>query len=179
MTSPDGGEDRTMRTWAKRVVTLVVVWAALWVFTSWLQMRPRPVDLLAVLGIVFAIGWWARDRSSGWDTVEWAGNPVGRRLKATADTRISYLRRLIDDSAVRNDDGKPTTSAISLQGVLRDVAVDRLRTRAAASGHAHLPDDADLIAHTDPTLAAYLLAQPPPPTTRQTVTDIINRIEAL
>lgn len=178
MTTRASGDPRARR-WVKRIVTLVIVWLAVWAFTSWLQMRPRPVDLLAALCAVFAIGCWSRDRSSGWDSVEWAGSPVGRRLKATPDTRISYLRRLIDDSAVRNDDGTPTRSAISLQGVLRDVTIDRLRTRAAASGLTHLPSDDELIAHADPRLATYLLAQPPPPTTRQTVTDIIDRIEAL
>jgi len=178
MTTP-GADDARTRTWGKRIVTLLVVWVAAWVFTSWLQMHPQPLQLLATIGVLFAIGWWARDRSSGWDIAEWSGNPVGRRLRATPDTRISYLRRLIDDSSTHNADGTPTASAVSLQGVLRDVAVDRLHTRAAASGLAHLPDDAELIAHADPKLAAYLLAQPPPPTTRQTVTDIIDRIEAL
>jgi len=179
MTTPGSPTDPRTRQWVKRISTLVIVWVVIWIFTSWLQMRPRPVDLLAALCVVFAIGWWARDRTSGWDIVEWSGSPVGRRLRATPDTRVSYLRRLIDDSSVRNDDGRPTAAAISLQGVLHDVAVDRLRNRAAADGLAHLPSDEELIAHADPKLATYLLAQPPPPTTRETVTDIIDRIEAL
>lgn len=171
--------DTSTRTWVRRVVTLVVVWILLWVFTSWLQMHPRPFDLFAALAILFSIGWWAHDRNSGWDTVEWSGSPVGRRLKSSPDTRVSYLRRLIDDSAARKDNGDATASAQSLQGILRDVAVDRLRIAAAASGRAHLPADTELIAESDPRLAAYLLAQTPPAMSRQTLTDIIDRIEAL
>jgi hypothetical protein len=75
--------------------------------------------------------------------------------------------------------GEPNPSSVALQRVLRDVAIDRLRVKATAEGSVHLPDDADLIAHADPRLADYLLAQPPPRSTAQTVTDVINRIEAL
>lgn len=178
MTTRETDAGRT-RIWTKRVVTLVFCWAATWAFTSWLQMRPQPLGLLAAFGVAAAIGWWAHDTSSGWEAVEWTGNPIGRRMKTNADSRISYLRRLLDDASVHGDGGAPNASAASLQGILRDVTVDRLRTRAAANGAAQVPDDDELIAHADPRLAAYLLAQPPPPTTRQTVADIIDRIEAL
>ena len=173
-TQDDGG-----RTWVKRIGTLLVVWVLVWAFTAWLQMHPQPLGLLAALGALFATGWWAHDRGSAWDPVEWSGSPVGRRLKTSQDSRISYLRRLIDDAVARGTDGQPSASAASLQGIVRDVAVDRLRRRATAAGAPQLPDDAELLAHADPALAAYLLAEPPPPITRQTVTDIIDRIEAL
>lgn len=175
----DTASPQPTRTWAKRIAILIVVWVLLWLFTAWLQMRPRPLDLLAALAALFAICWWAHDRGSAWEGTEWSGSPIGRRLKASPDSRISYLRRLIDDATMRRTDGQPSAGAVSLQRIVRDVAVDRLRLRATAMGAAHLPDDAELIARADPALAAYLLAEPPPPVTRQTVTDIIDRIEAL
>lgn len=178
MTDHDTESDHN-RPWVKRITILVAVWLAVWIFTAWLQMHPQPLGLLAALGALFAVGWWAHDRDSAWDPVEWSGNPVGRRLKSSQDSRISYLRRLMDDAIAPGTRGEPNASAVSLQALVRDVAVDRLRGRATAAGAAQLPDDAELLAHSDPALAAYLLAQPPPPITRQTVTDIIDRIEAL
>jgi len=178
MTGNDTGRDPA-RSWAKRIAILVGAWVLVWVFTAWLQMHPQPLGLFAALGALFAMGWWAHDRDSAWDTTEWAGDPIGRRMKTSQDTRISYLRRLIDDAVAHRPGSESGASAASLQSIVRDVAVDRLRRRATADGAAQLPDDAELLAHADPTLAAYLLAQPPPPITRQTVTDIIDRIEAL
>jgi hypothetical protein len=166
------------RTWSRRIVTLLGCWVVLWVVTSWVQMHPQPLGLLAALGVFFVICWWASDRRINWDPVEWEGDPIGRRLLSTADSRTSYLRRLIDDASIRSDNGT-NASAASLQAILRDVAVDRLRLRAAAKGATSEPDDAELLDDTDPQLAEYFRAQPAPPINRQSVTDIINRIEAL
>lgn len=166
------------RTWGRRILTLLGCWVALWVLTSWIQMQPQPLGLLAALGVFFVVCWWAADRRMNWDPVEWVGDPIGRRLRSNADSRISYLRRLIDDAATRSDNGA-NASATSLQGILRDAAVDRLRIRAATKGATHEPDDTELLDDTDPQLAEYFRAQPAPPINRQAVTDIINRIEAL
>lgn len=174
--STETGEKPTGR-WGKRVATLLVCWALVWTLTAWLQMHPQPLGLLAAVGTVFAIGWWSADRWSDWDTTEWQGEPVGRRLRASSDSRISYLRRQIDNAAT--DDGRPNASAAGLQGTLRDLSLDRLRLRAEERGSAELPDDERLLAGADPQLARYLCAQPAPPVSRQTVNDIINRIEAL
>lgn len=167
------------RNWVRRISSLVICWVIAWVFTAWLRMRPEPVGLLAALGAVFAVGWWASDRRSDWDPTDWVDDPIGRRLRTGADSRISYLRRLIDDAAVQKEHGDPNASAASVQGILRDVAVDRLKLRAAEGGAAQLPDDDTLIARAGPQLADYLLTKPAPPTGHQTLTDIINRIEAL
>jgi hypothetical protein len=167
------------RNWVRRISSLVICWVIAWVFTAWLRMHPEPVGLLAALGAVFAVGWWASDRRSDWDPTEWVDDPIGRRLRTGADSRISYLRRLIDDAAVQNEHGDSNASAASVQGILRDVAVDRLKLRAAEGGAAQLPDDDTLIARAGPQLADYLLTKPAPPTGHQTLTDIINRIEAL
>lgn len=180
MTSPhdDPGAGRR-RQWMRRVTIAVACWLGLWIFTSWLQLRPDPLGLLAAVGAFFAICWWAGDRRDEWDPTEWEGDPIGRRMRTSPDSRISYLRRLIDDAAVSKDNGATNASAAGLQGILRDVSLDRLRMRAAESGAAHVPGDAELLAGTDPVLAEFLAAQPAPPASRQTVTDIINRIEAL
>lgn len=167
------------RSWRRRISTLVICWLIVWVFTSWIRMRPEPVGLLAALGALFALVWWASDRRNNWDPTDWAGDPIGRRLRTSADSRISYLRRLIDDAAADKVNGEPNASAGSVQGILRDVTIDRLRLHAAESGAAQLPDDDVLIARADPRLAEYLLATPALPTSHQTLTDIINRIEAL
>lgn len=170
--------ERRHRTWGRRILTLVGCWAVLWVLTSWIQMHPQPLGLLAALGVLFAIGWWASDRRLNWDPIVWEGDPIGRRLPSNSDSRISYLRRLIDDASSRKgNDTNP--SATSLQNILRDITVDRLRLRAAANGATHEPDDAELLDDADAQLAQYFRAQPAPPMNRQSVTDIINRIEAL
>ena len=180
MTSPSATVDVDRpRNWIHRISALVICWLIAWVFTAWLQMHPQPLGLLAALGALFAVGWWASDRRADWDPAEWANDPVGRRLRTSADSRISYLRRLIDDAAVRKENGDRNASATSVQGILRDVAVERLKLRAAESGAARLPDDETMIAHADPHLADYLLTTPAPPASQQTLTDIINRIEAL
>jgi len=170
------GADR--RKWVKRFATLVACWLATWIFTSWLQLRPRPLGLLAAVGLLFAVCWWAADRRIDWDPTEWQGDPAGRRMRTGSDSRISYLRRQIEDASVSKDTDA-NASAAGLQGILRDLSLDRLRLRAAQSGAAHVPDDAELLAHADPRLAEYLSASPAPPVSRQTVNDIINRIEAL
>lgn len=177
-TSRDTAEDRR-RLWFKRGATVVGCWVLLWVFTSWLQLHPRPLGLLAALGALFAVCWFAADRRTDWDPVEWEGDPIGRRLQTGQDSRISYLRRLLDDAAVRRSGEEINTSAASLQGILRDLTLDRLRRRAEASGTTQVPHDSELLETCDPRLAAYLRASPAPPTDRQTVTDIINHIEAL
>lgn len=167
------------RLWAKRLIGLVACWLVVWVLTSWLQMHPSPLGLLAALGAFFSVCWWAADHRTEWDPTDWAGDPIGRRARTSSDSRVSYLRRLIDDAAVHKGQGQPNASATGLQGLLRDLALDRLRRRAAESGAAHLPDDAELLARADPALTHFLTAQPAPPVSRRTVTDIINRIEAL
>lgn len=177
MTERDKTDGRD-RIWVRRILTLVVCWAVVWVFTYWVQMHPEPLGLLAALGVFFAIFWWASDRRMEWDPVEWEGDPIGRRQRTNADSRISYLRRLIADASVVKDNGANASTA-SLQGILREVALDRLRIRATAGGAAHLPDDAELLDDSDPLLSQYLRAQLAPPMNRQGVTDIINRIEAL
>lgn len=174
-----GMADRRQRTWTRRVAVLLAWWVALWALTAWLNMEPQPLGLLAALGVLFAMTWWGHDRGSAWTATTWTSDARGRRLRSSADSRVSYLHRLIDDAAARKADGPSNASAASLQGILRDIAVDRLRNRAVASGAATIPSDTELIADHDPRLAAYLLAQPAPPTTRQTLTDIIDRIEAL
>ncbi|MFC6705979.1 hypothetical protein [Flexivirga alba] len=180
MTSPSPTVDADRpQNWVRRISALVICWLIAWVFTAWLHMHPQPVGLLAALGTVFALCWWAGDRRNDWDPTNWTGDPIGRRLRTGADSRISYLRRLIDDAAVHKGDGDSNASAASVQGILRDIAVERLKLRAAESGAAQLPDDDTLITRSDPRLADYLLADPAPPTAHQTLTDIINRIEAL
>lgn len=177
MTTRNPAEGRR-RTWTLRILKLLGCWLVLWVLTGWLQMRPQPLGLLAALGVLFTVFWWVNDRQSHWDPIVWEGDPVGRRLRSNSDSRISYLRRLIDDASSRKDNGA-SPSATSLQNILRDITVDRLRLRAAVSGATHLPDDSELLGESDPQLAQYLRAQPAPPMNRQSVTDIINRIEAL
>ncbi|GAB3487214.1 hypothetical protein [Flexivirga lutea] len=174
---PDSGSS-LRRTWVKRFATLLACWLATWVFASWLQLRPRPIGLLAAAGLLFAVCWWAAERRLDWDPAEWEGDPMGRRMRTGSDSRISYLRRQIEDASVPKDSGA-NASATGLQGILRDLALDRLRLRAAEGGAAQVPDDAALLAHADPRLAEYLSARPAPPVSRQTVNDIINRIEAL
>lgn len=180
MTRPGrAGGSSPARLWIHRFGRLVAAWAMLWAFTAWLQMRPQGLGLLAVLGAFFALCWWAADRESGWERTEWEGDAVGRRQRTSQDSRISQLRRMIGDGADAKGAHGSAAAAAELQRILHDIASDRLRERAAANGAIHLPGDDELIAGTDPRLAAYLLADPPAPSTRQTMTDIINRIEAL
>lgn len=167
------------RSWPRRAATLLICWVVVWALTGWLQMHPQPVGILAALGALFAVCWWATDRRAAWEPTDWAGDPIGRRLRTSADSRISYLRRLIDDAAVQKADGEPNASAGSVQGILRDITIDRLQHSATTSGMGRVPDDDALIAGADPHLADYLLADPPPLVTHRNLTDIINRIEAL
>lgn len=175
--SPD--EDDRRRRWVRRIAMLLACWLATWVLTAWLRMHPDPFGLLAGYAALFALCWFVYDYQVRWESTVWETDPIGHRLRSTSDSRISYLSRLISDAPSPTSNGDPNPSSVALQGVLRDVAIDRLRVRAAAEGAVHLPDDETLIARADPRLAEYLLAQPPPRTTAQTVTDIINRIEAL
>ncbi|WP_446664365.1 hypothetical protein [Flexivirga sp. B27] len=178
-TTASPADDDTTRKWAKRFATLLVCWGCAWLFTHWLVMRPDPVGLLGAIGVLFVIIWWASDRRLDWDPAEWEGDPAGRRLRTSADSRISYLRRQIENASSTKNGGELNASAGSLQGILRDLTLDRLRLRAAESGAAHVPDDAELLAGTDPKLSHYLTTQPAPLVNQQTVNDIINRIEAL
>ncbi|RNI21355.1 hypothetical protein [Flexivirga caeni] len=178
MTTPHPQDPGTRRKWRRRILIVVACWLIAWGLTAWLNMHPDSLGLLAALAALAAVYWLASDRFSGWDATSWEGSPAGRRLRTNADSRISYLTRLIADGRQQSRD-EPNASANSLQGILRDAALDRLRERAAASGAMELPDDEQLLAEADPRLTAYLHAQPAPPTTTATITDIVNRIEAL
>lgn len=167
------------RRWIRRCATVAVCWAIAWPLTAWLNMHPDPPGLLGAIAAFFAACWLVADRGAAWDPVAWDSTPVGRRLRSGTDTRIGHLSRLMRDAEQVKPRGEVNPSAIALQSILRDVTLDRLRRRAASSGALRLPSDEELLAAADPKFGAYFAAQPAPPTSRQTVTDIINRIEAL
>jgi hypothetical protein len=153
-----------------RGISAVATGLLLWLFTSWVGLRPRPLLVVAVTVGVFALAWLMADVSSRLGAVEWS---VPRRRvipRNGLDARFSRLARILRDR-------DPSVAAQQVHATLVRVVDDRLA--------AHHGIDRRL----QPTQARSVMGEPltayidEPPMVRRDQTaylaDVITRIEAL
>lgn len=160
----------------RRMLTIVVVWAAAFALLSWLDLQPAPVGLLALVGCA-VLGYTAYASSKApWTAPLWRKPSLHTRVPQHTDGRLRFIRRIIESAIDTGSAANAEHHARRMQSLLREVAVQRLSGRPERATNT---DPIAGLASTAPELHAYLSADPPPRLTLHHIRDVVDRIEDL
>ncbi len=160
----------------RRVLSIVAIWVAAFALLSWLDFRPDPVGLAAVIGCV-VLGHAAYvSAQPPWLMPLWRAPLRRTRTPQRADGRLRFIRRIIESATEPGPPAQTEHNRRRMQTLLRDVAVRRLSQRPdRPAGEDPLAD----LATSAPTLHAYLTADPPPRLDHSRIRQLVDRIEDL
>ncbi len=162
----------------RRLVAIVVLWAAAFALLSWLDFRPQPLGLFAIVGFIVLAHAAYTSANAPWLTPLWRRPTTTARRPTRTDGRLRFIRRIAETAVDRQSGSHAEYNARRLQSLLRDIARDRLLTRADL-GPTGAPDLQTALRDRSPALHTYLFADPAPQLNLAQIRDIVDRIEDL
>ncbi len=162
----------------RRVLTIVILWAAAFALLTWLDFRPQPLGLFAIVGFLVLAHAAYASADAPWLTPLWRRPTTMGRRPTRTDGRLRFIQRIVESAADRHSGSHAEYNARRLQNTLRDITRDRLLVRSDL-----LPtgtQDLEVaLRNRSPALHTYLFADPAPQLNLAQIRDIVDRIEDL